>query len=735
MPCAPTLRRTGLCAGVILFLLPSPGASGQAPVASPTPAPSPAAGAGTTRVEAVEVVADAYAAADGPFLPDVEGTKIYAGKKTDNIDPNLLPQISNNNYRQALATTPGLVVAEEASPLVSIGTRGLDPHRMQYLQVLKDGFPIHADMVGYPEAYYTPPIDAVDRIQLIRGGAALLYGPQPGGAINYVMERPPLDTPFRLSTLNTLGSFNYFANFTAFGGTTGRLGYYGYYNHRQTDGFRAANSDFFLNAWSGTLAWNAAGSARTFLILDAYDEVHGEPGGVTLAQGPNAVNYGDDPYGTSRFYDRMRISRYAVQLLHENDLSERTLLTLRGWWNYYLRYSKRQRGGGFGTLPTGPAAQTNQIEEQQFYTFGIEPRVRHDYDWLGNTHTLTGGMMLYNTLSPRTDSRGRTPDAQTGVVQNNNRRTTWYYSVFLENRFVFGPVSIVPAFRMENIWQSVTEFKNVAKSAAGVPLADEQNNAFVPLFGLGLEYAFPSNIQLYANVSQAYRPVVFTQAVPTAPNVFVPQNLNPSSAVNYEVGFRGQPASWITWDTSLFLLDFSNQIATRSVGNTTFIENGGRSITGGWDTLLQLDLMGLADAWRGTEELVPAFGSFLAYTGLTVQQGRYLSGPFEGKTPQYTPSYLFRTGLLWNWRDKFKLGFLGNFNGPSYADDNNSASRFIPAWDVFDLTLEANVWRDNVSVIAGINNLFDRRYYSRIRNDGIDPAAPRNWYAGVQITF
>ncbi|NBZ95204.1 MAG: TonB-dependent receptor, partial [Proteobacteria bacterium] len=164
-------------------------------------------------METVQVIDYLQPPEDTPFLPDVEGAEIFAGKRTDNIDPNLLPQINNNNYRQALQTTAGLVLSEESTPLVSIGTRGLPPDRMKFMQVMKDGIPIHADMLGYPEAYYTPPIDATERLEIIRGGAALLYGPQPGGAVNYIMEKPPLDTPFTMRSLNTLGSFNYYANF------------------------------------------------------------------------------------------------------------------------------------------------------------------------------------------------------------------------------------------------------------------------------------------------------------------------------------------------------------------------------------------------------------------------------------------------------------------------------------------------------------------------------------------
>ena len=179
-----------------------------------------------------------------PFLPPVQGTKINSGKKSSVIDLDEFPRIINNNYRQALARTPGLLLSEETTPLVSIGYRGLDPGRVQYTQVLKDGIPIQADQFGYPEAYYTPPLDTVDRIEFLRGGASLVYGPQPGGSLNFITHLPRADRPFSFGTRNTFGSDNYFSTFTYVDGTIDRLGYYAYFNHRSGDGFRESNSAF-----------------------------------------------------------------------------------------------------------------------------------------------------------------------------------------------------------------------------------------------------------------------------------------------------------------------------------------------------------------------------------------------------------------------------------------------------------------------------------------------------------
>ena len=500
------------------------------------------------------------------------------------------------------------------------------------------------------------------------------------------------------------------------------------------------------------------GPVRWYLSFNAYDEVHGEPGGLTLSDGPNAVNYSENRNATSRFFDRMRISRYAIYLINEWDISDDTLFSFRAWWDYYYRFSRRQRGGGFGTLPTGPTSQTNQLETQQFYTFGIEPRIRHDWELFNQTHTLTGGMLLYNTCSPRVDARGQSPTAMSGPIQNQSKRYTWYYSVFAENKFTLGKLSITPGIRLESIWQSVNEKINNAKEQAGDPLANQTAFNFVPLFGIGLEYSFTPKIQAYANVSQAYRPPIFTQAIPTTPNTVVAGDLQENFVWNYEFGFRGDPTPWLTWDTSFFMIDNSDQIGTRTAdnGNLTIIENAGRSFVYGWDLFTQVDVVGLADSLfnpaaagplpgsaksakdtvgTSRSSWVDTYGSLYVYSALTLQSGEFISGPNTGRTPQYLPDYVYRVGLIYNWRERVKIAFMGSFLGSSFADDTNTAARFIPAYDVWDLTVEAKVYKDYVSIIGGVNNIFNSLYYARIRADGIDPAMPRNWYAGVKVAF
>src|SRR4029453_3459045 len=202
-----------------------------------------------------------------PALPAVEGTRINAGKKTSFVKPEEFPTFAGNDYREVMATTPGIIVSEEPqSPIINFGYRGPNSQRSEFMQVLEDGISLKNEQFGFPETHYTPILDAVERIELIRAGAALQYGCQPGGALNFVMKMPRLDAPIHLTTRNVFGSYGYyrnfsevdgtvapfvyylfFSNFSKRDGTVGPFGYYLYYDHRTQDGFRDANSDYRLD--------------------------------------------------------------------------------------------------------------------------------------------------------------------------------------------------------------------------------------------------------------------------------------------------------------------------------------------------------------------------------------------------------------------------------------------------------------------------------------------------------
>ena len=124
-------------------------------------------------------------------MPEIVGTNIYAGKKNALIVlENVQGNVVNNTMRQVLAKVPGIHIWESDPSGIQIGiaTRGLSPNRSWEFNVRQNGYDIAADPFGYPEAYYNPPLQAVQRIEIVRGQGALQYGPQFGGLINYIIK-------------------------------------------------------------------------------------------------------------------------------------------------------------------------------------------------------------------------------------------------------------------------------------------------------------------------------------------------------------------------------------------------------------------------------------------------------------------------------------------------------------------------------------------------------------------
>src|SRR5262245_29531137 len=71
-----------------------------------------------------------------PALPPVEGTRINVGKKTSFVKPSEFPALAGNDYREVMATTPGILVSEEPqSPIINFGYRGLNSQRSEFMQI------------------------------------------------------------------------------------------------------------------------------------------------------------------------------------------------------------------------------------------------------------------------------------------------------------------------------------------------------------------------------------------------------------------------------------------------------------------------------------------------------------------------------------------------------------------------------------------------------------------------
>ena len=636
------------------------------------------------------------------FWEENKQTQIFSGKKNTVTSLKEIPQLQTNNYRQATSQTPGLLISEVPNEsLAALTYRGLgDPHESYNILMLQDGIPVAADMYGYPAHYFSPALPMMEKVQFIRGGASLLYGPQPGGALNYISH--PLEQNQATSGKVGFsgGSYNLFTTNNALYGHNENKSYGIEYHRRQGDGIQRQNADFYAD-YLQARQYHYLESATLKVAFNGYNSDHGNPGGFskTITAGSNP--YGDDQRRATREHDRLKVSRVQLSGVLEKKLDASSQISLALWGTAYRRYSKTQDSGAFGTFPTGT---TNTIVTQNYYGYNADLRYLKNY----GSNTLSAGYLNYNLLSPYVGEAGDSVDSNHGQVTKRFERTTHTNSFYVENRFGLGHFLITPGVRIENIRQIIDE----RKRNAATDLRYEDQTVNVPLFGLGAAYHLPDESQLYANISEAYKPVTYVEAVPVT-TTGISEDIDPSKIITYELGYRGQTKK-LNWDASVFFIRYENKFG--QVG--TVYQNTGAGESKGID---------LAAEFKGV-------GDFNLFGNIEILNARFTRGSLKNKTPQYAPNTLTRTGIIYNKNNRVKAALMGVMVSQHNGDDGNTDNFEIPSYVVFDATVDFKIKQD-WTINAGINNLLDRDYYSRVRSDGIAWAMGRNFYLGATYYF
>ncbi|MFN3488887.1 MAG: carboxypeptidase-like regulatory domain-containing protein, partial [Emticicia sp.] len=314
-------------------------------------------------------------------LAEVDGYSINATKKNeviklDNINANL----AMNNSRQIFSRTPGISVWENdgSGIQLAVASRGLSPNRSWEFNVRMNGYDITPDPMGYPEAYYTPPMEVVDRIEIVRGASSLQYGPQFGGLMNFVLRKPDISTRVTVESQNTVGSNGLFSTFNYIGGTEGRLSYTAYYQKRFGDGWRA-NSYYNTDHAHAELSYAITnkfkiGAEATYMTYKSQ-----QAGGLTDAQ------FAQDARQSVRSRNWFSTPWLVPSLSAEYVFSEKTKLS----WKAFGVIAERSSVGNVAAITSVDNLSSNrQVDRDYYNNFGSELRFITDYKFLGMNNTV-----------------------------------------------------------------------------------------------------------------------------------------------------------------------------------------------------------------------------------------------------------------------------------------------------------------------------------------------------------
>lgn len=678
-------------------------------------------------------------------MPEVVGTSIYAGKKNslivlDNVQGNVV----TNNMRQVLAKVPGIQIWESDPSGIQIGiaARGLSPNRSWEFNTRQNGYDIAADPFGYPEAYYNPQLQAVQRIEIVRGQGSLQYGPQFGGLVNYILRNgSEINKPFEFETQQTIGSNSLFNSYNAIGGKTRKVHYYTFFDHRNGDGWRQ-NSRYYTNAGYGTVTYRFTSKFSLTAELMHSRIRSQQPGGLTDAQ------VDTDARQSLRSRNWFDIKWTTPALIANYTFSEKARLNTK----LFATIGDRNSVGYLQSITTkdsinGTTLQydSRTVQIDNYRNYGMESRFITDYALGKMNNTFSGGIRLYTGSTYRyANGKGTTGSNYDVSIEGTWPRDIDFRSnnaaVFIENIFrLSGKILIVPGIRYEWLEGKANGRDGYTQSGSEILLQNVTRNRRFLLAGIGAEYHITAGTEFYANYSQAYRPIQFAnlQAPPTTD--VVDPALKDSKGYNLDLGYRGKVKGFLQFDVSGYYLQYNDRVGTVTVNGTPsyrLITNVGNSTSKGIEAYVEFNPL---RAFAGSPKTDLVIFTSYGYTNARYSDD-FKNEATKGKRVENAPANILRAGISAGYKGFLLTGQL-SYVDETFSDANNTTEAssnaqtgLIPSYTVADLTATYK-FAKGLNIKAGINNLFDERYFTRraggYPGPGALPADGRTFFVSI----
>ncbi|MFD2643654.1 TonB-dependent receptor family protein [Pseudomonas japonica] len=598
-----------------------------------------------------------------------------------------------------LSAVPGVVVqsrynaAQGLRPAIrgfgsrsSFGVRGI--------RVLVDGVPLtmpdgQTELDGFD-------LGLVERMEVLRGPAAVLYGNGAGGVLA-INTREPGEQPSVAGDVS-FGSYGFRRQSVEASGSEGNVGALVALSSTQSEGYREhATSE--ANNLTGKLRW-WGDTGRLALTLHALDNRSEDPGGLTLGQ-VRADRNQARPQSLS-FDSDERVTQQRLSLVWDGQpVGEDT---------YQIRSYVGQRDFE-NRLPLAANGQTSY--ERLFG--GIGANYTHVADWFGLGHKLTFGADLESLRDDR-DRNNNIVGGEKGALTSRQREEARSLGLFIENQTELTENWLLSlGLRHDTVRLNVDDhFLRDGDDSGKRNLRDLNYSA-------GLSYRLDPHHTLYARVATSFEtPTVSELANPNGGGFN--SSLEPAEALNQEIGFKGETTHW-RYEAVVYRIDTRDELVPY-VNGRTFYRNAGST---------RRDGLELSARWQPDEhwQLTTAY-SLNDYTY------RSFENADGNRLPGIPVQSLF--GELSYSRDNWYVRVNTSVFDRQYADSGNTARVGGYALVNLRMGMQLKGWAENVEPYVGLDNLTDRRYYDnlRINDSGVryyEPAPGRTGYVGVKVRF
>ncbi len=685
-------------------------------------------------------------------LKDIEGTAIFAGKKSEVISMDLsMANLASNNARQIYNQIAGLNIFQndDAGLQLNIGGRGLDPNRTSNFNTRQNGYDISADALGYPESYYTPPAEALKEINIVRGAASLQYGTQFGGLVDFRIKDPEKSSELEIISRNTLGSNSLYTNFTSFSGSKNKLSYYSFLNYKKGNGFRP-NSDFeSINYFIKTiLELSPKTSISTELTYLKY--LAHQAGGLSdkmFLENPFQSNRSRNWFGLNWFL-------YNLKLEHQINTSSNLSFSFFG-----LNASRDALGFRTNRVDQIDVNLERDLIKGEFSNYGFESRYLNRYSLGSKNSVFLIGMKFYNSNNDSEQGPGSSGSDANFKFYNTDfpnyfNQSKYNYpnvnlAFFGENIFYLSEkFSVTPGFRFEYIkTKSDGFYKKINVDAAGnvilnqtIDDSETRKRNFL-LLGLGASYKVARNIELYSNISENYRSVTFADISISNPAFSINPEISDENGSTFDFGVRGDFKKQVSFDIGFFSLFYNDRIGfiqkAFSDGRVKSEKgNVGNAIIYGFESLIDFDIN---EIFIKNNDVSMNF-----FVNSSLIKSEYTKSEVpgvQGKEVEFVPNLNLKTGLKYGIRDlvlNLQYTYLSKqFTDASNAVEGNLSGVIgqIPKYSILDFS--ASYTLEKIKLETGVNNILNEYYFTRratgYPGPGIIPSEPRSYYLTIQV--
>jgi iron complex outermembrane receptor protein len=636
------------------------------------------------------------------------------------------PQV---NLSEALVRVPGLTILERQNYAqdLQLSIRGFGARSafgIRGIRLLIDGIPATTpDGQGQSSSVSLP---STERMEVLRGPLALLYGNSSGGVIQAFSKAAPKEA--EVGYQYYVGSYGLHRADYQFGDTVGNVGILADYSTFSIDGYRA-NSATERKQFNTKIGFDASEQLHVNVVFNQFDmPLARDPLGLTRAQlnrDPAQAGTGAALYSVRKTVLQNQLGSSATYTL-DNERS----ITGRAY--YGTRDNLQYQVGTPGPNANGAWTGLNRAY------FGVGLQYNAHSKWSDTPIDWVAGYEFDRSREFRQSGAAKLGQKDTTSRSEDNQSEN--SDLFAQGTaLVSDAVSVTAGVRQSNVRFVSDDYYITPTDPNGSGNVAYQATSPV----LGVTFHASDALNLYANYGKGFEtPTLAEMAYKlNASSVAVGQfntTLNASSSQHYEIGSKWTPTPNSRVDVALYQIDTADElvIASSANGRTAYTNAPGTSRTG-WEISGSTQATPHVAVSASASMIDAHYSQAFKANGVSIGAGSKLPG-----IPQ---SSVF-TELAWTSepaaaaRNGLRLGVEMVQAGRIYANDTNTES--ADGHTVFNLSASQRwaVGKGAFTVYGRVNNVSDEKYVGSVivnqtSSQFYEPGLPQNWTLGLSLNL